>query len=316
MEVDDNHNFIISSTTSKKRNTSHCGIVAHNCQDINRAQQRLIEKMLKRDKVTKKYKGRLISIGDGFQSIYGFTGITDRTFQWFKEFKNTKTLPLSYSFRCAKKIIEHANKIVPQIKALDDAPEGVVREGSVYEAKDGDFVLCRTTKPLIKIFFELLSQQKKAIIKGKDIGLQLIQLIGNFKDINKLNSYWKNEMETFKRDLIKNGIINPSEHTGYAALEDKVGTLLFLANMSNDIASLKNNIEIIFTDKLNGIVLSTIHKAKGLEADKVIIIRPDLIPLPNTRGWQITQEKNLEYVAITRAKTELVYDVEWTDEDE
>ena len=74
-------------------------------------------------------------------------------------FKNTKILPLSYSFRCAKKIVEHANKIVPAIKALPNAPDGVVRDGSaVEEARDGDFVLCRTTMPLIKMFFEFLSQ--------------------------------------------------------------------------------------------------------------------------------------------------------------
>jgi len=61
-------------------------------------------------------------------------------------------------------------------------------------------------------------------------------------------------------------------------------------------------------------VLSTVHKAKGLEANRVFIIRPDLMPLPNSRGWQAAQEKNLHYVAVTRAKYELVYDNEWTDE--
>lgn len=289
-------------------------VIIDESQDINRAQQRLIEKMLRKDKHTKKYKGRLISIGDGFQSIYGFTGITDRTFQWFKEFQNTKILPLSYSFRCSKKIIEHAQKIVPNIKALPDAPEGSVRNGDVInEVESGDFVLCRTTEPLIKLFFELLTQEKKAIIKGSDIGLKLIDLINDFQSISELNDYWENELDKFKKELYNNGIINPNEHTGFAALQDKVNTLLFLAKVSDSIDGLKHNIKTIFTDKLTGIVLSTIHKAKGLEANRVFIIRPDLIPLPNSRKWQYVQEKNLEYVAITRAKTELIYDNNWTD---
>jgi superfamily I DNA/RNA helicase len=273
--------------------------------------------MLRKDKVTKKYTGRLIAIGDYFQSIYGFTGITDRTFNWFKEFKNTKTLPLSYSFRCAKKIIEHANKIVPQIKALPDAPEGIVRNGNVLnEAKDGDFILCRTTTPLITLFFQFLSQHKKAIIKGSDIGIQLIQLTDNFKLIDKLIDYWQKEIIKFRNEILKSGVLNPQEHSGFVALEDKVNTLLFLAKISETIPDLKNNIKTIFTDKLTGIVLSTIHKVKGLEADRVFIIRPDLIPLPNTtKSWQYKQEKNLEYVAITRAKTELIYDYEWTNEE-
>jgi DNA helicase-2/ATP-dependent DNA helicase PcrA len=291
-------------------------VVIDECQDVNRAQQRLIEKMLKKDKNTKKYKGRLIAIGDGFQSIYGFTGITDRTYQWFKEFQNTKTLPLSYSFRCSKKVTEHAQRIVPNIKALPEAPEGCVRNGDVInETKDGDFVLSRTTTPLIKLFFEFLSQQKKAVIKGSDIGLQLIDLINNIKTITELVEYWNNELIKFKQELLNNGILNPQDHTGYAALEDKVNTLLYLAKISDTIEGLKNNIKVIFTDKLKGIVLSTIHKAKGLEADRVFIIRPDKIPLPNSKKWQYVQEKNLEYVAITRAKTELIYDHEWTDEE-
>jgi len=291
-------------------------VLIDECQDVNRAQQRLIEKMLRRDKNTKKYKGRLIAIGDGFQSIYGFTGITDRTYQWFKEFQNTKILPLSYSFRCSKKVIEHAQKIVPNIKALPDAPEGSVRKGSVLEeADDGDFVLSRTTAPLIKLFFEFLSQNKKAVIKGSDIGLKLVDLINGFTVIADLINYWESEIQKYKQDLYDKGILNPQEHSGYSALEDKVSTLLFLAKVSDSIDGLINNIKIIFTDKLTGIVLSTIHKAKGLEANRVFIVRPDKIPLPNSKKWQYAQEKNLEYVAITRAKTDLIYDHEWTDEE-
>jgi len=109
--------------------------------------------------------------------------------------------------------------------------------------------------------------------------------------------------------------LNPNEHSGYVDLEDKVSTLLFIARMCTDLMDLRAKIKAIFTDEIEGIVLSTVHKAKGLEANRVFIIRPDLMPLPNARGWQAAQEKNLEYVSITRAKYELVYDNEWTDEE-
>lgn len=116
-------------------------------------------------------------------------------------------------------------------------------------------------------------------------------------------------------EIKKDGVINPDEHSGYVTLEDKVNALLFLAKLSSNIDDLKSKINTIFTDNVKGVVLSTIHKAKGLEADRVFIIRPDLIPLPNTRGWQLNQEKNLEYVAYTRAKKELIIDVNWSDEE-
>ena len=293
-------------------------VVVDECQDLNRCQIRLIEKSLRKDKVFKKVTGRLIGVGDVFQSIYGFNGADDKSFDWFRKFPNTKILPLSYSFRCSKNVIKRANVIVPNIKALDDAPDGIVRDGDVVnEANDGDFILCRTTKPLVKLYFTFLLKNKKAMIKGSDIGVHLIELIGKTKDIGDLISFWNVEMLVYRKELRKSGILNPLEHSGYVALDDKVSTLLFLGRLSNSIEDLISKIKMIFSDKISGIMLSTVHKVKGLEADRVFIVRPDLMPLPfNNKQWQIKQEKNLEYVAITRAKNELIYDYEWTDEEE
>lgn len=285
-------------------------------QDLNRCQIRIIEKVLKKDKASGKLTGRLITVGDFFQGIYGFNAADEKSFEWFEKYPNTKTLPLSVSFRCAKNVIAKAQEIVPDIKALDDAPDGIVRDGNVLEeAQSGDFVLCRTTMPLIKLFFEFLTQGKKAIIKGSDIGLQLIDLIGKINNLPKLVSFWEDELATYRKDLKSSGVINPHEHSGYVALEDKVNVLLFLAKLSDSIADLKNKIRTIFTDEIQGICLSTVHKIKGLEANRVFIIRPDLLPMQAQKSWQIIQEKNLEYVAITRARLELIYDNNWSDEE-
>lgn len=284
-------------------------------QDTNRCQIRIIEKILKKNKATGKTTGRLISVGDFFQGIYGFNGADEKSFEWFEKFPNTKVLPLSISFRCAKNVIAKAQEIVPDIKALENAPDGIVRDGNVLtEAQSGDFVLCRTTMPLVKLFFEFLTQQKKAIIKGSDIGVHLIELIGKIDSIDKLITFWNAELNNFKHSLRSDGILDPNEHSGYSALEDKVSTLLFLAQLSDSIEGLKTSIKTIFTDEIQGIVLSTVHKVKGLEADRVFIVRPDLLPMQNTKSWQYIQEKNLEYVAYTRAKLELIFDRTWTDE--
>ena len=284
-------------------------------QDVNRCQIKMIEKILKRDKKTGKVLGRLITVGDFFQGIYGFNAADEKSFEWFEKFPNTRTLPLSHSFRCAKNIIIEAQKIVPDIKALDNAPDGIVREGSVLtEAESGDFVLCRTTMPLVKLFFEFLIQNKKAIVKGSDIGVHLIELIGHITSLSELKTFWEQELQNFSADLKSKGVLNPDEHSGYVALADKVLTLLFLAKLSNGIEDLKDKIRTIFTDEIKGICLSTVHKAKGLEANRVFIVRPDLLPLKAVKGWQQIQETNLQYVAITRAKTELIYDNKWSDE--
>jgi superfamily I DNA/RNA helicase len=284
-------------------------------QDLNRCQIKIVEKILKKDKTNGKIIGRLISVGDFFQGVYGFNAADDKSFEWFEKFPNTKILPLSVSFRCSKNVIKKAQEIVPDIKALDNAPDGIVRDGNVItEAQSGDFVLCRTTMPLVKLFFEFLTLHRKAIIKGSDIGVHLIELIGKINNIDKLIKFWEKELATFRRDLMSEGILNPNEHSGYTALEDKVMTLLFLARLSDSIIDLKYKIKTIFTDEIQGICLSTVHKIKGLEANRVFIIRPDLLPLQNVKSWQYIQEKNLEYVAYTRAKLELIFDRNWTDE--
>lgn len=284
-------------------------------QDLNRCQIRIIEKILKKDKLSGKLTGRLITVGDFFQGIYGFNAADEKSFEWFEKFPNTKILPLSVSFRCSKNVIKRAQEIVPDIKALDNAPDGEVRDGNVLtEAKSGDFVLCRTTMPLVKLFFEFLTQHKKAVIKGSDIGIQLIDLIGKINNLEKLIKFWDGELATFRNELKSNGVLNPREHTGYVTLEDKVTTLLFLGKLSDSVEDLKNKIRTIFTDDIQGICLSTVHKIKGLEANRVFIIRPDLLPMTTVKPWQFVQEKNLEYVAYTRAKLELIFDREWTDE--
>jgi len=56
------------------------------------------------------------------------------------------------------------------------------------------------------------------------------------------------------------------------------------------------------------VVLSSIHKSKGLEATRVYILDRFLIGMRATTGsWQMEQENNLAYVATTRAKEALHY---------
>ena len=59
-----------------------------------------------------------------------------------------------------------------------------------------------------------------------------------------------------------------------------------------------------------GPIFSTVHKAKGLEAKDVYLLRPDLLPSPwATDEKSIQQENNLLYVAITRAQNTFTYGV-------
>jgi DNA helicase-2/ATP-dependent DNA helicase PcrA len=65
---------------------------------------------------------------------------------------------------------------------------------------------------------------------------------------------------------------------------------------------------LIFSDDQVGVVFSSVHRAKGLEAKRVYILSPELMPHKMaTKPWELEQERNIEYVAITRTLSELVY---------
>ena len=58
----------------------------------------------------------------------------------------------------------------------------------------------------------------------------------------------------------------------------------------------------------NAVNLTTIHGAKGLESHRVFHLRPDLVPHPRAeKDWEQQQEKNLYFVALTRAKQDLFF---------
>ena len=79
------------------------------------------------------------------------------------------------------------------------------------------------------------------------------------------------------------------------------------------IEDVKNKVSSLFYENPNGgIILMTAHKSKGLEAENVHIIMPDLMPLKTAfLDWEKIQERNLHYVAITRAKNTLNYIQDW-----
>ena len=284
-------------------------VLLDEAQDISKCQQRIIEKMIKKDRKTGITTGRLILCGDKNQAIYSFLGSDANSWEWFENYPNIKKIPLSTTFRCSKAVVEEARKLVPTLNYRQDADEGIVRKGDVIEeAQENDFILCRTNAPLVRLFFHFLLKGKKASINGGDMKNQLLEMIGNNKDINELYHYWNLELLNYKAELIKSGVLNYETYMPYVALNDKISTLDFICKLSKSIEDLKYKINLIFNDDVNAIHLLTVHASKGLEADRVFIIHPEQLPMKTGNGIQYKQEQNLCYIAQTRARHELVYD--------
>lgn len=269
-------------------------------QDSNPLQKQFILNSLKRN-------GRFVCVGDKKQLIYHFQSSDIDVFESFGQMRNTISLPLSVTFRCAKKIVEEANKVFPEgTQPSPSAEDGIVRQGKLDEAQSGDFVLCRNNLPLIQAFIKFLSQGKKCYILGTDYGEQIARLIEDCNSIASLDNKLQIKKDKLKEKGYNNNQIknNPS----YIALEEKVKIVKLLCEKFYTFNDLKTRISEIFKEKGRGIVLSTIHKSKGLETDRVFFLNENLIPSEHAITEKaLYAERCLRFVAVTRAKKELIY---------
>lgn len=269
-------------------------------QDLNPLQRELILKMIKPN-------GRFIAVGDDKQTIYSFQGSNLSSFEILSTKPNTEIMPLSMTYRCGKKIVEVAKEIFPDgIEANEENEEGVVRKGSVFEAKEGDYILCRNNYPLVEVFIKLISQRKKATILGKDFGKSILNILDKINNLDELDEMLLKCLKLLKEE----GIQRPTFHPRYIALQEKCDIIrLVYQSVGGTFISTKELIEEMFDDdKTGSVILTTIHKSKGLEADRVFFLQPDLIPSKYAQtDLELYGERCLKFVAITRAKKELIF---------
>lgn len=279
-------------------------VLLDEAQDVNAMQVEIVERMVRPG-------GRVIAVGDKHQAIYGFRGCLSESMAHIGQRFKAMELPLSISYRCPKKVIAEAQRYVGHILPFEHAPDGIVESPESYalgELRASDVILCRLNAPLIALAFHLIRSKVPCKIEGRDIATGLTALVKKMKatDVNdllrKLSAYREREEIKAKGDPGK-----------LSRVEDKLSTIyVFIDELSpsDTVDDLMRNIEGMFSDQTTGILtLSTVHKAKGLEWERVFILDfEDLMPLPWAKdGWQLDQEYNLCYVAITRSKAELRY---------
>lgn len=301
-------------------------------QDLNTAQIELVMKLASNG-------GRVIAVGDPHQSIFAFRGADPSSIRTLlSKLKETdrgyEILPLSISYRCSKSVIELAQKNVPGIEYALKAPQGSVN----YKDKN-DFVeylnklkpedlqtkdcrkiiiLSRCNSPLIEWQTILKNLGLPFSFKSNLVASQLQELVAVHSNFGRASiiETWRN-LITYATRVVK---FIPSL-LAKSAFRDKINTLLRtidLVPVGNTRQETYENIEAAIKNTFssndgneanpNTVLISTIHCAKGLEANNVFIVRPDLIPHPLAKsGLEVRQEQNMRYVAITRAKNHLYF---------
>ena len=259
--------------------------------------------------------GRFVSVGDKNQSVNMFAGSSEDAFDFMKNYPNTTFFELPITYRCAKNIVAFANQLVPNMFAREDAPDGVIVQNChIKDIKEGDMVLCRSKAPLVRLYVKLLRKNINCYIKGSDIGANLINELEKI-DKEVLNAdlsgdgvfaqLW-DKFFTERNKLIQTRGLDYDDATLSSYMMEKydvINTLLILSEKHKTKSDLIQHIREIFQEDSKGVCLSTIHKAKGLEADNVYILCHSTMPSKlAVRDWEKLQEQNLMYVAYTRAK--------------
>ena len=293
-------------------------LMVDEAQDLNRCQQAL----------ARRAGDRLVFCGDPHQAIYGFAGADSESMRRLEaELGDTdrgvRTLPLTVTRRCPVAVVAEANTIIEGFEAHESNEQGAVTRAALpnrdnptapnytERVQSGDMILCRCNAPLVSECFRFLRAGKRADILGRDIGQGLIRTVEKMKAkdipdlVEKLDD-WRHQEET--KELKKR---NPSEGR-IININDRYACLVVFAEGATTPQQVTDRIKDVFKEgkDAKGIRLSSIHKAKGLEANRVFLLEPETATVPHPMAkaaWQVEQEWNLRYVAITRAQRELVY---------
>ncbi len=280
-------------------------------QDLNQLQKELVVRAMAPG-------ARIVAVGDECQAIYGWRGAdADSMANMQKQFDMVE-LPLHVSYRCPQAVVAVARRYVPHIKSHPSAPMGTVIEVAKpltdVSVLVGDMVVCRTNAPLVKACYGLIRRRIPATVLGRNIATELLSLVKTLSSSIKDNELplFNEELDTWEQSEIRRLSSKENTEDKIAAVQDRAETVRVFIEMSKNIPEITRNIGDMFSDRKEGeaaanvVTLCTVHKAKGLEADRVFILDFDQMPSKwAKKPWMKIQENNLIYVAVTRAKKHL-----------
>jgi superfamily I DNA/RNA helicase len=299
-------------------------VIVDEAQDTNDSRRKFLKTLLKPG-------GRFLAVGDPYQAIYGFAGANHDSLELIKEdFDCQNEFSLSVTFRCPKLIIDRVKLYVPHIKAHENNEDGEIinhdaehfslSEYLAFETfRGGDAILCRNTKQLVQAYFALLKRDIQCYVEGSDLGKDYLHVLSQFEGNTHLTTMRKELLDRLNKQ--KAEVTGPDRKTPASVrelqkldnLQDKSETLIDLSYNFDTFLQLREFFKKAFRDTKDSdlsriVTLSTVHKAKGKEWDRVFLIgRRELMPSQYAvKAWQKQQEDNLVYVALTRAKKTLI----------
>lgn len=265
-------------------------VLIDEAQDLSELNHCMLEKLV---------TNRLIAVGDPYQSIYGFRGAVSSGMEQIKSKFNCRELPLSVSFRCPQAIVLAARKHAPHFQWFNGAPEGEISSPSTWtfaDPPDGAAIICRNNAPLFRVAMKFIQAGRGVRLVGSDIGPGLVRILKKFG----------NERMTRDEVLARIQAWQSGQRKQRTA-QDKADCLRVFTRTGETLGQAIAYAEHLF-NSTGPVNLLTGHKAKGLEWDTVFYLDSHLIPSPWAEtAEELEQERNIDYVILTRARQRLVY---------
>jgi len=307
-------------------------------QDTNRLQEDLLALWVgeRRD---------LCVVGDPDQTIYSFTGASSDYLTTFADrYDGARVVRLSENYRSTPEVIALANRLIPGRELRSSAADGPMPELLTYADADAErdgivgriqrlvadrvpiteiAILVRTNAQLVAFEAALTAAELPFTVRGvrffarPDVraAIRALRTDATGRLARIVATRWRTELGFDEADPPGGGS-GAEARDRHAAL----GTLLTIARsveaerpdatVADFVAELARRDTAEAGAAGDGVTLSTIHRAKGLEWDAVFLPQLEEGTLPIRQSASdadaLAEERRLLYVGITRARRHLV----------
>jgi len=255
-------------------------VLIDEAQDLSPINHAMLERFVQKG-------ARLIAVGDPWQSIYAFRGAVQEGMSHIKNVFGCTVADLSVSFRCPSEIVKAAQW---RNAKLTWAREGgqVVSLNSLHtsDLPDDAVVICRNNAPLFSLALRLLASKRGVTVTGTDIGAKIVNIMNKLGPDTMKQEQVIDKIEEWRADKLA---------VQSTTANDTADCMRVFACFGKTLSEATGYAEFLFQQR-GAITLTTGHKAKGLEWEKVYHLDRHLI-----REDKDEQEKNLSYVITTRS---------------
>lgn len=290
-------------------------VLVDESQDLSLLQHRMIARCA---------ADRIIAVGDERQAIYAWRGADAASLQRLKALRSEwLEFPLATTFRCPKVVVARSTDHAPGFTAHGSNKEGLHyhlplpsadptwswRDVEALAEPGPIAVLCRNNAPLMSLAFKLIRAGIGCSVAGRDLASGLTALVKKlskgdpFLPVEELISRvseWRSRESTLA--------LANDDPAKAESIADKAECILAVVESCRPrvAADITLHLSALFDRENVRVLLSSIHRAKGLEFPTVLHLDPFRIPSKWARGEALAQEMNLRYVCETRTQHTLI----------